>query len=75
VGTSTEIFKGNARVTAHMLAILTNGAAAPDQPRINAHDISTAQVSAMKQALKQILDLADDHWLDWKALDNQGNPI
>jgi hypothetical protein len=75
VGSPTEIFKGHAHVTAHNLVVLTNLAAAAGTPHIHNHDISTAQVNAMKQALKQIMDLADDNWRDWKALDSQGNPI
>jgi hypothetical protein len=75
VGTATEIFTGHARVSASILAKLTNLAAQPGVPHIHAHDISSGQVAAMKQALKAIFDLADDHWRDWKAMDAQGNPI
>src|SRR5206468_10607283 len=75
VGTATEVFTGHARVTAAMLAQATNAVAPSGTPHVHASGISNRQVTAMKQALKTIFDLADDHWRDWRALDKDGNPI
>jgi peptidoglycan hydrolase-like protein with peptidoglycan-binding domain len=71
VGTADNIWLGNAAVSnADLAQALTAAAKAknPKAPAVNAAAITAAQVAAMQKALKEVFDLAEQKWDQWKPL-------